>query len=184
MKNKFFITIFILSAFIFLAFAGWFYVFSKINSEKKEIFELRKIILRNDKKNNNEKSLSRLIDGIKKEKNIIDSFFLKEKDLIRLINGLESIGENASVSLKISSVSVEKKAGSKPGLLFSVKGTFDQLFKYLYFLENLPYLITVDSVSFQKTGDGNENTQENAKENKSTHLWQALFSIKLESYEN
>ncbi len=171
MKNKFFITIFILFVLFFLASAGWFYVFSKISFEKKEILELRKTILLNDKKNNNEKSLSRLVDSLKNEKNAVDSFFLKEKDLIRLIKGLESIGESSSVSLEISSVSIEKKTGSKPSFSFNVKGTFEQIFKYLYFLENLPYLITIDSVSFQKTEDP-------------APIWQALFSIKLESYEN
>ena len=50
MKSKFFITIFILPALIFLASAGWFYVFSKISSERKAISELRKDILRSEKK--------------------------------------------------------------------------------------------------------------------------------------
>lgn len=171
MKSNFFITIFVLCILFFLASTGWFYVFSKISSERKEILELRKNILQSEKKNTDEKSLARLLGGLSKEKNTIESVFLKKDDLIRLIKGLESIGESSGASLKISAISTEKSAASKPSISFSAKGTFEQLFKYLYFLENLPYLITIDKVSFQKIEDP-------------TSLWQALFSIQLESYEN
>ena len=169
---------------IFLAAASWFYMFSKIYSEKKSILELKKIILQNDKKNNEEKSLVRLLDGIKNEKGLIESVFLKETDLIRLIKGLESIGESSGVLLKISSISTEKNATAKPTLSFSVKGTFEQLFQYLYFLENLPYLIRIDKVSFQNEEDGKKSATGNDKKSNLTPLWQALFSIQLESYEN
>ena len=83
--------------------------------------------------------------------------------MIRLIKGLESIGESSGASLKISVISAEKNAVSKPGISFSAKGTFEQLFKYLYFLENLPYLITINKVSFQREEAGEENTQADSK---------------------
>ena len=184
MKNKFFTTILILSVSIIAAVAGWFYMFSKISLERKEIVELRKNILRNDKKNINEKSLIRLLEGVKKEKEAIEAVFLKEDDLVRLIKGLESTGESSGVSLKISAISAEKKKSSKPVISFSAQGTFEQLFKYLYLLENLPYLITINKISFQKEEDGKEIAQENNKKNGLVPSWQALFSIQLESYEN
>ena len=176
MKSNFFTTIFVLFVLIFLAFAGWFYVFSKISFERKEIVELRKNILRREKKDIDEKSLFRFLDGVKKEKEAIEAVFLKEEDLIRLIKGLESIGESSGVSLKINSISVEKSQDSKPIISLSVKGTFEQLFKHLYLLENLPYLITINKVSFQN--------EEDDKRNGLIPGWQALFSVQLESYEN
>lgn len=184
MKINFFITIFILFAFIFMVSAGWFYVFSKIFSEREAIFELRKNIIRSEKKNIDEKSLNQFLDGIKKERETIESVFLKEDDLIRLIKGLESIGESSGVSLKISAISAEKKKSSKPVISFSAQGTFEQLFKYMYFLENLPYFITINKVSFQNEEDSNESAQVNNKKGSAAPGWQALFSIQLESYEN
>src|SRR3989338_4488327 len=184
MKNKFFTTIFILFALILAAFAGWFYLFSKISSEIKEIIELRKNILRNDKKNINEKSLARLLESVKNEKKAVEAIFLKEDDLVRLIKGLESIRGSSGVSLKISAISAEKKKTSKPAISFSAQGTFEQLFKYLYLLENLPYLITINKISFQKEEDGKEIAQGNNKKSGLVPIWQALFSIQLESYEN
>lgn len=189
MKSNFFATIFVLFVLIFMAFAGWFYVFSKISSERKTIIELRKNILRGEKKNTDEKSLARLLGGIKKEKGAVDSVFLKKDDLIRLVRGLESIEENSGVSLEINAISTEKNKTSKPAISlpiisFSAKGTFEQLFKYLYFLENLPYLITINKVSFQSEEGGGGSVQADNKKINSTPSWQALFSIQLESYEN
>lgn len=184
MKSKFFTTIFILLALIFLVSAGWFYVFSKISSERKSILELRKNILRSEKKNADEKSLARFLDGVKNERGLIESVFLGEEDLIRLIKGLESIGESSGVSLKISAISAENKTASKPVISFSAKGTFEQLFKYLYFLENIPYFITINKVSFQNEENGRESAQGKNKKIDLIPSWQALFSIQLESYEN
>ncbi len=184
MKNKLFITIFVLSLLIFMAIAGWFYAAARMFSERKEILELRKNILSGDKKNTDEKHLTRLLGGIKKEKEVIESVFLKEDDFIRLIKGLESIKESSGVSLKISAISAEKNTASKPVISFSAKGTFEQLFKYLYFLENLPYFITINKVSFQKEEDSNESVQADNKKSSLIPKWQALFNIQLESYEN
>ena len=184
MKSKFFLTIFILFALIFLVFIGWFYALSKISSERKAIIELRKTILRGEKNNINERSLVRLIDSAKKEREIVESVFLKENDLIRLIKGLESIGESSGVSLKISAISAEKNKTSKPAISFSAQGTFEQLFKYLYFLENLPYMITINKISFQNEEDAKESVPGNDKKIGLIPKWQALFSIQLESYEN
>ena len=184
MKSKFFVTIFILFLLIIMASAGWFYVFAKISSGRKEILELRKNIMRSEKKKVDEKSLAIFLDGVKNERGLIESVFLKENDLIRLIKGLESIGESSGVSLKISAISTEKGETSKPVISFSAQGEFEHIFKYLYFLENLPYLITIDKVSFQNTEANSEIAQADNKKINSTPVWQALFSIKLESYEN
>lgn len=184
MKSKFFATIFILFLLVILVSAGWFYVFAKISSGRKEILELRKNIMRSEKKMVDEKSLVVFLEGVKKEKGLIESVFLKEDDLIRLIKGLESIGESSGVSLKISAISTEKGESSKPVISFSAQGEFEQVFKYFYFLENLPYLITIDKVSFQNTEANGEIAQADNKKTNSTPVWQALFSIKLESYEN
>ena len=88
------------------------------------------------------------------------------------------------MSLKISAISTEKGVASKPVISFSAQGEFEQIFKYLYFLENLPYLITIDKVSFQNTEVNSAIAQADNKKTNSTSVWQALFSIKLESYEN
>src|SRR3990167_3708325 len=137
-----------------------------------------------EKKNVDEKSLARLLESVKNEKEAVEAIFLKEDDLVRLIKGLESIRGSSGVSLKISAISAKKKKTSKPAISFSAQGTFEQLFKYLYFLENLPYLITINKVFFQNEEKGDSDAKADDKKTSSTPGWQALFSIQLESYEN
>ena len=67
----------------------------------------------------------------------------------------------------------EKQSVVAPTLNFTVKGSFHQLFRYLYFLENLPYLIIIDKATFYKI-----ETDEDGGDQ-----WQANFNIKLEGYE-
>ena len=75
MKSKFFITIFASLALIFLASAGWFYALSKMSFTRKEILELRKNILRAEKKNIAEKSLTGLLNDVKRKKRPLGPFF-------------------------------------------------------------------------------------------------------------
>lgn len=174
-KNNFFITVFILVSIIFMAIGGYFFLLFKASSEKKVIIELRKTTLQNKKIWEEEKFLADMLDRLKKEKDIINSVFLKEDEIIRLIKSLESIGDNLGVVLKIISISPSTGKELKPKVSFIANGSFEQLFRYIYMLENIPYLVTMDKVSLQ-------NTKEEISK-KENYNWQALFNIQLEGYE-
>ena len=105
----------------------------------------------------------RFLDGVKNERGLIESVFLKEDDLIRLIKGLESIGRKLRRVFEDKRHFGGKNAASKPVISFSAQGTFGQLFKYLYFLENLPYLITINKVSFQNEEERRDGEKEDSK---------------------
>lgn len=164
-----------------MAVAGDLFLFFKASAEKKAIIDLRKIVLQNNKKNEEEKLLAEALDRLKKEKDIINTVFLKEDDIVRLIKILESIGDNSGVVLKISSILPSSDKELKPKISFVADGSFEQLFTYMEMLENIPYLATIDKVSLQKI--------QGAKADKSDYKpllnssWQALFSVHLESYE-
>ncbi|MEK7070095.1 MAG: hypothetical protein AAB822_02555 [Patescibacteria group bacterium] len=181
MKNNFFITIFVLVSIVFMAVAGDLFLFFKASAEKKAIIDLRKIVLQNNKKNEEEKLLAEALDRLKKEKDIINAVFLKEEDLVRLIKILESIGDNSGVVLKISSISPSSDKELKPKISFAADGSFEQLFIYMEMLENIPYLVTINKVSLQK----NQGVKIDKADDKSplTGSWQALFDVYLESYE-
>jgi len=175
MKNNFFITVLILVFIVFAVTTGSFFLFFKMSSGKKTIIDLRKTILQIKKKNEGEKLLVDMFGRLKKEKDVIDAVFLKESDLIRLIKSMESIGDNSGVTLKISSILPSVGEELKPKMSFVAKGSFEQIFKYMYLLENIPYLVTINKVSLQSTRE--------EKSKKENYDWQILFSIQLESYE-
>lgn len=158
-----------------LVTAAWLYALSNIIAQKSVIANLKKSILINERKINNEKFLSDSLASMTADTETIAAVFLKEKDMVKLLEGLESIGRSADASLTINAVSVKQTDSIKPTISFNIKGSFGQIFKYLYLLENLPYLITIDNASFQKIEE-----QDKKREGR----WQAAFNIELESYEN
>lgn len=176
MKNKkFLFSIIIFLAIDIMAFVLLFFVVLAADGEKENIAAARETLAKNEKNINSNNFLKKLASDIEDDKLRIYSMFLNRDELIRIIKSLESIESDSGVSLKISSIDIDDDQNiTTPALNFTVKGTFPQLFKYLYFLENLPYLIVIDKASFYKSG---------ASEN-SAGQWQATFNIKLEGYES
>lgn len=181
-KNNFIATIIVLILIVLVAGLGVFFLFFKVSSERKSIIELKKTMLQNNKKSEENKILADTLNRLKKEKEIIDAVFLKEEDFVRLIKSLESAGDISGVALKINSISpanIDKK--TNPQVSFTAKGSFEQIFKHMNMIENLPYLVTIESVSLQNIQDAKDKP-DNYKPPLSRE-WQALFSLRLESYE-
>ncbi|HBB56606.1 TPA: hypothetical protein DEW47_01690 [Patescibacteria group bacterium] len=173
-SKKFVIPIIFLVAIDAVALIFLFFAVSAINEEKKDILAARELIAKNEKNIDSNSSLKKLASDIEDDKLKVFSMFLSRDELIRIIKSLESIESDSGVSLKISSIDMdEKQSVVAPTLNFTVKGSFHQLFRYLYFLENLPYLIIIDKATFYKI-----ETDEDGGDQ-----WQANFNIKLEGYE-
>ena len=171
-KSAFLLPVFIfLMAFLILA--GWFFALSRIYLIKEDILSLRRELLESEKKVQDSGSLRRLASGVEEEKIKIDSLFLNESGLIHLIEGLESLGKSSGVEMKMSSVSTSDETGEKPRISFLVEGTFNQVFQYLYHMDNFPYSLNIEKASFQKI----------KTEKESKGKWRVVFDVKLESYE-
>lgn len=182
-KNNFIATVLVLVFVIFIATAGCSFLFFKAYSERKSIIELKKTILQNNKKGEENKILADMFNHLNKEKEIVSSVFIKEEDFVRLIKNLESTGIVAGVALKINSIlpaNINKK--TNPQISLTAKGSFEQIFRYMNMLENLPYLVIIDNVSLQNIQDAKDKL-EDFKKPPTNREWQALFNLRLESYE-
>lgn len=156
-----------------LTLAGWLFALSKIYSIKENILSLRRELLESEQKVQDSGALRRLTSGVEEEKIKINSLFLSGSDLVHLIEGLESLGKSSGVEVKINSVLESAEGKEKPHISFSAKGEFNKIFQYLYRLDNFPYPLNIEKASFQKI-----KTDKTNKEG-----WQAIFDVKLESYE-
>ncbi|RJQ30818.1 hypothetical protein C4572_03590 [Candidatus Parcubacteria bacterium] len=174
MKRKLMLSVTCLIVLIGLSGSAWFFLAAKIFAARAAVMELKTKVSQNGKKIEEEKNLKRMLAGISKETALVDSVFLGQAELIRLIEGLEGIGSDSGVSLQIKSINVEKNS---PSLNLSLEGSFEKLFEYLYLLENLPYLINIQNVSFRKPDEGSGAAAQSGN-------WQADFNILLDSYEN
>lgn len=182
-KNNFIATVLVLVFVILGVTAGCSFLFFKAYLERKSIIELKKTILQNNKKGEENKILVDTLDRLNKEKETISSVFIKEEDFVRLIKNLESTGAIANVALKINSIlpaNIDKK--TNPQVSLTAKGSFEQVFRYMNMVENLPYLVIIDNVSLQNIQDAKDKPDDSKKMSMNRE-WQALFNLRLESYE-
>lgn len=171
-KSAFLLPVFVFFI-VFLMLTGWFLSLSRIYLIRGDILSLRRELIENKKRSEDAKSLRNIISDIDEKEIKINSLFLNESGLVRLIEGLELVGKSSGVEIKMSSVSADDEKKEQPRLSFSVEGTFNQIFQYLYHLDNFPYPLSIEKASFQKTKADKE----------SKGKWQVVFDVKLESYE-
>ena len=158
---------------VFLMLAGWFFALSRIYLIKGDILSLRRELLENKKNEEDAKSLRNIFSDIEEKEVKINSLFLNENGLVHLIEGLESLGKSSGAEMKMNSVSADKGKEEKPRLSFSVEGTFNQIFQYLYHMDNFLYSLSIEKASFQKIKTDKSNKEE----------WRVFFDVKLENYE-
>lgn len=166
MKRKYIITIISIVLIDGFILFSWLHLFSYLKKQTNFVKEQRKKIAINDKKLENSNTLKNLMDEIVDRKKRIDSSFFTKENIIVFIENLESIAGKSMVEPKISNIKIDSK-NKKLSIQVNLTGKFNQLFQYLVFLENLPYLIDIERMNFQKT-----------EKNK----WQASFEILADSF--
>lgn len=177
-NNNFFVKITLSLVLTIFSLGAWFFVLDHIGGGKTKITLQREKLAENEKKLAGLKSAMDSLSAFKKESAVVESVFLSEDEMIRVIEGLESISVGSGVKLKINSVSADGAKNSKPYFSFSVDGSFEQILQYLYSLENLPYLINITKASIVKRGVSIDDDKESGPGG-----WQGIFNIELESYE-
>lgn len=161
----------------FVGFAASFFVFSKIFSEKELVKDIKQKLQSNEKKIKDSALLRKEIISISQDKEKIDLLFLKEQEIINLIEKFESVASESGVDLKINSISFAGEDKSQPHFNMAAEGSFGQIFKYVTLLENFPYILEIDRLNLQKTesgASGDKNIQ---------NKWRVNFEIILKTYE-
>jgi hypothetical protein len=171
MKNKKFIATIVLVVFMnMLAISVWFYFFLALKKHNEAILEIRRNTLINDKKSDNNKILKNLISGIANERQKIDSVFLSQENIIKLVRELEANADRAGAEIDLGNINISEDGKKNPRIHFSLKGKFNQIFHYVVLLENMPYIVSVDKAHFEK--------------DLSSGGWRGSFEISLNNFIN
>lgn len=118
--------------------------------------------------------LKRTLDGLAKERAKLDLYFITNRDIVRFIEQIETLGAEAGAPVKITSVEVESI--SSLNIDFTSSGTFSQLFHLASLLESLPFEVVINRFNISK-----ESVKDiSPKETK----WSAEFSIALKGFLN
>lgn len=151
MKNKklsiiVFIGLLILASVFLCVFS-----FSSINKKTGQILNLQKEIAAAEKEFFKNKSLGNFIGNLKEKKEKIDTvFFVSENGTVKIIEDLEFIAAKTGSGIKFNNININDGVVQKPLIQFFITGRFDQVFRYLALLENLPYLINFEKIQCKK----------------------------------
>lgn len=172
MKNKkFIISIILVAAINLLGVGCWWLVFSGIKKEENSVASTRQEIDISERRLNNVLSLSVLLENIEKDKEKVGAVFLNSKNIVKFIEELEFLSQKTGVVLATKAAIISDN--KKPHFEFSINGSFRDTFQYLILLENIPYQISLDNISFILP------ETEKAKNAKS---WEVSFGVNLLSY--
>lgn len=94
------------------------------------------------------------LDQNRAEVEKLDTFFVAKDGVPNFIEYIEGLGKESGVALSIGNVSVEPDTKNKDDfkeilrLKVEMLGSWQELFTFLSIIENLPYRVQIDNVSF------------------------------------
>lgn len=95
------------------------------------------------------RSIEALLTDTESLRMTLQSFVIKDEDIVSVIELLEDVSQEEDVSLSISSVSVSDVSGwnhhERININFSVDGTFADVTDFLATLEHIPFAVRLES---------------------------------------
>ena len=153
-----------------IALAGWLALFLKISRTSGLISETREAMAAEEAKREGSRLLSGQLDQTKLMREKLDSFFLPggKEPIAEFLEGVESLGRQAGLSLAIVSVVEDEK---NLRLTFKTAGSFGATSHLIKLIEALPMKISLkDSrLETQPVLDG-------------PVIWEGLFVLDLKSF--
>ncbi len=141
-----------------VVFGVYTFLFLDIKAKNEKVYDLLSEADRDIKKDETLRAVKYSLSENKNFISQIDSFFVPQDGVVSFIDTLERLELNSGIDLGISYVSVETNTKNKNdfkevlNLRLDGEGSWQNLFHFLSLLENLPYRIEFNSVSFVLSG--------------------------------
>ncbi len=116
--------------------------------------------------------LKRTLDDLSEERIKLDLYFITNRDIVRFIEQIETLGLEAKAPVKISNVEVEGVNSLKVD--FTSSGSFSEIFYLANLIEKLPFEIVVNKFNISKESVKEVSTKDTN--------WSAEFSITLKGF--
>jgi Tfp pilus assembly protein PilO len=155
MKNK---KLFVLFLIIILAdalvVALWFFLYSGISKEKRDINEIVQEMTLFETNTQNLRNLKRQTEETGDAPKMLDSAFVGKQDIVSLLDFTEKLGSNIGVAVEFTSVKFDDAKNEKPRLQLELEGNFEKIFRFIVLLENFPNQIMMENLNLKKKEDG------------------------------
>ncbi len=146
-KNRHIFLLGILFLLLLIVIAGYVYMYTRISKKTTSIESIATEIENEKKSQQNILGLKRSITLTEEKNKLLNSYFVTEETVVDFIKSIESLAKDSGVSVQISSLQPGEQTG-KQGLYVSliVNGGFNEVNRFLVFLENMPYQIVTNRV--------------------------------------
>jgi len=157
--KKFLVPIILVLLLDVLVAAFWFYFISFIKNQTQVIKDLKLQIKTITENRKTERSLESFLKNISSEKERLDSSFLNEEKMVGFIEEVESLRQKTGVELEIGSIDLNSSLLA-PKIRIRLKGNFNQIYKTILLLKNMPYMLSFENISLAANRDGKDWTME------------------------
>lgn len=152
---------------------GWWWFFDRINQEKENILNIRTAFSGVEEKINNLKHLESILDSVESDSVLITNSFIDKKNLVLFIEEMERVADTANVDLEVVGASVPTNIEELgPKFIMNVSGDFDDVYRFIALIKNIPHQILFDKIYFYQTKS--QDTDE--------EFWRAQIELRILSY--
>jgi Tfp pilus assembly protein PilO len=150
-------------------------LFSKIERRNQEISKLTQEQEVYSKKTNLLKLTDTGKDDINAAVQQINSYFLTKDDVVPFIEKVETEARAHAISLIINSVGDQTTQGKKETISFrlAAEGSWNDIMYFIFYLEHLPYQISLGDVSLSSDGPAIPSKEDKIK----SPVWKAQIGL-------
>lgn len=189
-RSRYIIPLGLLTVLVLGALGGYFYFHSILKDTAQSTTDAMTEIANEQLSQSNIFALKKTIKETEADRDTLQSYFVKEDEVVVFIESIESLGKKTNTTVQITQAQASQDP-KKPSTLFislSSSGTFSDVTHFLVLLENLPHDISVDKVlmSVQTTPEQvivDSKTGKIVSSKSGTKSWTADVDINLLSYQ-
>ena len=119
------------------------------------------------------KTLANLASSTLADRNKLKDFFVSSDNIVSFITTIESLGSQSGSTLSITSIDADSLTNATPGTTgnarahISAHGSWGSVVKLLNFVEDMPYIVSVNHVRFDK----------GSADKKTASVWNLSFDL-------
>ena len=177
MKKKDTIIKFILSIFITMLVVATFIFLLKVIKDKNQKVSIAMIALEEKIKEKEDAIIfSGKILEIKDLQSSVNNYFIHTDEIDIFVDYLEKLGADVGGELVVKNIEIPKETENTLSFKVSIYGTFDQVYKTIILLENVPYQVNVVQVYLNSNIKKEKTEKDKIQEEKE---WQADVSFNI-----
>jgi len=154
-----------------LIYGGLFFIVRQKNAQTAEIYSSLY------RRASDEGALTRLektLADTEKQRALLDGYLVTSTETLSFIEQVEDLGKKSLTDVKVTSLSSPKKSGDPFLLDFTAQGEFGNISRLFSLVESMPFRISIKKANIAAIPQDKGAT--------TASLWQASFTIVLESY--